>query len=689
VANKKDLINREISWLSFNERVLQEASDKNNPLMERLRFLGIFSNNRDEFFRVRVATVKRLKDLKKKSLSEISFDPSALLSEIQEISLKQQKKFELVYHEIIDELKDENIVIVNENTLKKDHIEFVDEYFEENVRPYLIPIILKTKSKLPDLKDKSLYLGVKLYNNELKDIPLYSLIEIPNNVPRFLVLPALGDDKTYIILLDDIIRLSLSHIYGLFDFDQIEAYAFKITRDAELDIDYDISTSLMEKMEKSLAKRKKGKQTRFVYDQYMPIDLFEFLLGDIKKKDTENIIPGGKYHNFKDFIGFPKIKKAHLYYDYLKPLKHPKLHKKISVLNVIKKEDIFLSYPYQSFKYIVDLLREAAIDPQVTQIQINLYRVAKKSRIINALVNAVKNGKKVTVVIELKARFDEENNIHWSNVLQENGIRVIFGVPGLKVHSKLILITKKNATGIEHYAHIGTGNFHEGTAKIYGDYSLLTADQRITNEVEKLFAFFESNYLRLSFRHIIVSPFSTRRKFISLIDNEIKNAKVKKEARITLKLNNLTDDTLIHKLYEASNAGVQIDIVIRGICCLVPGIKKQSENIHAVSIVDRYLEHVRAMIFHNDGDELYFISSADWMQRNLDSRIEVTTPIYDKKIQKIIKKMISIQLSDNVKARLIDAELKNEYLVNDKEPVQSQIETYNFFKKYSKKQDIL
>lgn len=680
---KKDFINRELSWLSFNERVLQEAIDKRNPIIERLHFLGIFSNNRDEFYRVRVATIKRLKDLKKKSLQEIDFDPNLLLKQIKEVTLVQEKLFEKTFNEIIEELKKEDILIINEQTIHQEHIHFIEEHFEDKIRPYLIPIILKNKDKVPELKDKSLYLGVKLYNNELNDIPLYSLIEIPNNVNRFVVLPKI-DDKQHIMLIDDIIRFNLRRIFALFEFDQIEAYAFKITRDAELDLDYDISTSLLQKMRKSLQKRKKGKQVRFVYDSSMPIDLFDYLIGDVKKKDNENIIPGGRYHNFKDFMGFPNVGKKQLYNPKLPPLEHKFLEENNSIFECIRTQDIMLSYPYQSFKYLVDFLREAAIDPKVTEIQINLYRVAKNSRVINALVNAAKNGKQVTVVIELKARFDEENNIHWSNVLQENDIRVIFGVPGLKVHSKLILIKRVQAKQEELFAHIGTGNFHEGTAKVYGDYSLFTCDPRITNEVEKLFAFFESNYLRLSFRHLIVSPYSTRRKFLALIDNEINNAKKKKEAHITLKINNLVDDQLIKKLYEASNAGVKIDIIIRGICCLVPGVKGQSENIRAISIVDRYLEHVRAMIFHNDGDELYFISSADWMQRNLDRRIEVTTPIFDKKIQKIIKKMLKIQLSDNVKARIIDQNQENNYVLQGKDDaVRSQIETYEYFKKYS------
>lgn len=679
-------INREISWLSFNERVLQEAMDNNTPLIERIRFLGIFSNNRDEFFRVRVATVKRLKELKKKSISDLGFNPAELLNEIKEITLKQQKIFETTFNSLIKELKKEHVNIVDEKNLSKEHQQFIEEYFEEKIRPYLIPIIIKNKAKMPELKDKSLYLGVKLYNNELNDIPLYALIEIPNNISRFAVLPKLNDKSDHVILIDDIIRYNLRKIFGLFLFDQIEAYAFKITRDAELDLDVDISTSLLQKMEKSLVKRKKGKQVRFVYDKTMPDDLFNFLVGEVKKKDMENIIPGGKYHNFKDFIKFPNVGSAKLYHSKLKPLPHPRFNQ-VSILECIKKEDILLSYPFQNFKYIVDFLREAAIDPKVSEIQINLYRVANNSRIINALVNAVKNGKKVTVIIELKARFDEENNIHWSNILEENGIKVIFGVPGLKVHSKLILVTKKVGQNKELYAHIGTGNFHEGTAKIYGDYSLLTADSRITNEVEKLFAFFESNYLRLSFRHLIVSPFSTRRKFLSLIDNEIKNAKKKKEANIILKLNNLTDELLINKLYEASNAGVKVQLIIRGICRLVPGIKNQSENITAISIVDRYLEHVRTMVFQNGGEELYYISSADWMERNLDHRIEVTTPILNTKIQKVIKKMLQFQLNDNVKARIIDKNASNNYVINDSEPLRSQIETYKYFKKKYKEKN--
>jgi polyphosphate kinase len=681
MAKKKQLINREISWLSFNERVLQEAMDKSVPIIERLRFLGIFSNNRDEFYRVRVATIKRLQILNKKSLQEIDFNPSELLEEIKQITLKEEKLFENAFSEIINELKEHNIFIVNESTILTQHQEFIVEYFDEKIRPYLVPIILKQKAKMPSLKDKSLYLGVKLFNNELKEIPLYSLIEIPTNISRFLVLPSVDEKSKHVILIDDIIRFNLRKIYALFAFDNIEAYAFKITRDAELDLDYDISTGLLEKMEKSLVKRKKGKQVRFVYDSNMPIDLFTYLAGNSKQTDNENLIPGGKYHNFKDFIGFPTIERKDLVNKKIPSLEHPVLLRKPNILSCIKEEDVLLSYPYQSFSYIIEFLREAAIDIKVTDIQINLYRVAKSSRVINALVNAAKNGKNVTVIIELKARFDEENNIHWSNILQDNGIRVIFGVPGLKVHSKLILVTRKIDKQTELYAHIGTGNFHEGNAKIYGDYSLLTYDTRITNEVEKLFQFFEKNYLSLTFRHLIVSPYSTRRKFLQLIENEIKNVKAKKEAKITLKLNNLVDTALINKLYEASNAGVEINLIIRGICSLVPGVKKQSENIRVISIIDRFLEHARTMIFYNGGEELYFISSADWMTRNLDNRVEVTTPIYNKRIQKVINKMLELQLSDNVKARIINENQENKYVPLHGEAIRSQIETYKFFKR--------
>jgi polyphosphate kinase len=656
------IISRDISWLSFNERVLQEAEDTTVPVIERIRFLGIFSNNRDEFFRVRVATIRRMRDLGKKGAEILGEDPQKLLGEIQQMVLKQEKRFNKAYQNIRKELSEKKIFIVNENQLSSSQQEYLADYFKFTVRATLVPIMLDKKTPDIHIKDKAIYLGVKFFRKGQEIKSRYALIEIPSQVlSRFVILPSPNSDETYIILLDDVIRFSLKQIFRIFQFDTIEAYNFKMTRDAELDMDNDISASFMEKMEKSLSERKKGEPVRFVYDREMPEDLLNVLLRKLNLKDLENIIPAGRYHNFKDFMGFPSIPGTGLHYQPLPPLEHPELKDQLSYLSAIARKDILVTYPYQQFSYVINLLREAAIDPRVRSISINLYRVAKDSRIINALVSAAQNGKQVLVIVELQARFDEENNIRVSNKLQEAGAKVIFGVPGLKVHSKLMLISRKETHGLRYYTHIGTGNFHEGTARIYGDHSLLTADQEIGREVAKVFEFFQYNYKRAAFKHLMVSPFNMRRKLTVLIGNEISHAREGKPAAITLKLNNLVDDGMIRRLYEASQAGVKVRLMIRGICSLIPGIKGLSENIEVYSVIDRFLEHARVLIFHNGGEELYFLSSADFMTRNLDHRVEVATPVYDKAIQQQLREVLEMQFADNVKCRLIDKNQSNAY----------------------------
>lgn len=679
-GNVMPLINREISWLSFNERVLQEAADVRNPIIERFRFLGIFSNNLDEFYRVRVASIRRMKVVPSKAIDVLGVDPKLLLKDIQKIVATHQKKFEVIYQSLKKECEKEDIFIVNEKEINKEQTAIIADYFENEVRPVLIPLMLDKKRAMPTLKDKGIYLGIKLSNKEDADT-LYSLLEIPTDtVSRFFVFPKDENGRTCIILLDDILRVHLKDIYSIFDYKSMEAFTIKFTRDAELDIDDDISTSLLEQIAKSIENRKVGDPVRFVYDKDMPDDLRYFLLKQLKISKEENIIPGGRYHNFKDFMKFPSIEGGKLMYTPLPPLKHIFIDSNKRIMEQIEEQDLMLNYPYQKFDYIVDLLREAAIDPLVTKISINLYRVAKKSRIINALVSALQNGKKVQVIVELRARFDEQNNIYWSNVLQDAGADLIFGVKGLKVHSKLILIEKTVKGEPKYFAHIGTGNFHEGTAKVYGDTSLLTCDPRISLEVKKVFEFFESNYKVKRYSHLILSPNGSRRKFIQLINNEIRNASKAKKAEIVLKMNNLVDEELIKKLYEASQAGVRIVLIIRGICSLVPGVKGWSENIEAISIVDRFLEHSRVLYFYAGGDEKMFISSADWMVRNLDMRVEVTTPIYDERLKKQLKRMLAIQMQANVKARNLDAKLSNKYRKAEGNPIQSQLETYEYFK---------
>lgn len=679
----KDFINRELSWLSFNERVLQEAEDPTNPLIQRIRFLGIYSNNLDEFFRVRVATLKRMISLKKKSKDFLGAkSPIEVLEQIQKVNLQLQSKFQQIYEELIKDLEKYDIYVINERQLTPEQGEFVLKYFRNKVSRNLVPLMLQFSDKFPALRDRSIYFAIKLSNSDGTGDVQYSLLEVgAEELPRFIVLPQTGKKK-YIILLDDIIRYCIDEIFIFFDYDMIEAFTVKITRDAELDIDDDISKSFIEKMAESLEQRKRGAPVRMVYDREIPMDLLNFLKSRLKVDDQDNIVPGGRYHNFKDFIGFPSIGPAKLENKAVPsvPYKYFKPHH--SIMKVVEERDVMLHFPYHSFDYLIDFLREAAVDPDVTTIQITLYRVAKRSKVINSLINAVRNGKKVIVVIELLARFDEKANIKWSNKLSEEGIKVIHGIQGLKIHSKLLFITKKTFEGTKYFAYVGTGNFQEDTAKIYGDQGLLTCDSRITSDVYRIFNFFENNYKHYSYKHLIVSPYKTRSRFIKLIENEIENAKWGKEAIIYIKLNSLVDREMIEKLYEASQAGVKVKMIIRGICSLIPGEEGLSENIEAISIVDKYLEHSRIIIFHNDGDELYFISSADWMIRNLDNRIEVTAPIYDKEIQKELKRMIQIQLNDNVKARILDEDQTNKYKKTEsKRKVRAQVDFYKYLKR--------
>jgi polyphosphate kinase len=675
------LINRELSWLAFNDRVLQEAEDKTVPLIERLKFLGIYSNNRDEFFRVRVATLKRVVKHEKKAEELMGENPIRLLEKIKKAVIAQQDKFEHIYQVIIKELNKQNILIINEKQLSAAQGAFVKAFFREKVKSSLFPIMLDNSSVFPYLKDRLGYLIIKLGRKDFPKKNKYAIIEVPTDtISRFVVLPK-EKDKNYIILLDDVIRYCLEDIFQNFDYDHIESYNIKLTRDAEINIDTDLSKSFVEKISKGLKARKKGQPVRLVYDSAIAPDMLDFIMKKVKLGKEDNPIPGGRYHNFKDFISFPNIGHPDLSYKKIVPLKHPELKDQSSIIKVVKNKDVLLTYPYQSFDHIIDLLREASIDPKVQSIRITLYRVAKNSNIVQALINALKNGKQVTAVIELQARFDEEANIYWAGKLQEEGAKVIYGVPGLKVHSKLFLITRKESGQINHYAHIGTGNFNGDTSKVYTDQTLLTSNKVITEEVEKVFDFYLDNFKGGNYKHLLVSPFFMRKRLTQLINKEILNAKANKPASILLKLNNLVDADMIRKLYEASAEGVKIKLIVRGICSLVAGVKGLSENIEAISIVDKYLEHSRVFIFHNNGDEKYFISSADWMTRNLDHRSEVAVPIYDKEIQQQLRKTIEILWSDNTKARVLGSLQNNAYRKsNSKVKIRAQEEIYNLLK---------
>lgn len=672
-------INREISWLSFNERVLQEAEDPINPLVERMRFLGIFSNNLDEFFRVRVATIRRLIKLQKKTDVQFVESPQRVMNHIHETVVRQQKRFDKVYKSIIKELGQEGIFIIDEMQLNKEQKDFVDAYFLQKVEPLLVPIMLKRLKKFPYLDDDVNYLFVGFTDKTKQQ--QYSLIEIPSDqLSRFLVLPE-RKGKKYIIYLDDVIRANLDRIFKIFDCDDFDSHVFKITRDAELDLDDDIVVGFYDKLKRGLEKRKKGEPLRFIYDQNMPEESVQYLMKKMNLAKEENIIPGERYHNFKDFMKFPNVGTASLVYKNKPPLNHKYLEGQRSIIEAIAKKDVLLHYPFQNFDYIIDLLREAAISPTVRSIKVTIYRLASDSKVINALINAVKNGKDVTVVIELQARFDEEANLQWAKTLTDEGVRLILGSPGLKIHSKLILIEYKSKTGRSKIAHIGTGNFHEGTANVYSDISLLTARTEITEEVEKVFSFIEKPYVATRFDHLLVSPRYTRNSLIRLIDEQVERAVNHKDGYIMVKSNSLMDPEMIEKLYEAAGSGVKIELIIRGICSLVPEEPAAKGNIRAISILDRYLEHSRVFIFGKQGKRKMYISSADWMTRNLDRRIEVATPIYDEAVQQEILDFITIQLKDNVKARLFDEEMKNEYVSSSSKKTRSQVDFYTYLEK--------
>ncbi len=651
------MVNRDISWLAFNDRVLQEANDPSVPLLERLKFLGIVSSNRDEFFRVRVATIKRMIRLGKKGEDILGEDPVTLLERILKIIVKQQDHFDDSYNNLLKELEKSGIFILNETQLTPDQGQYVKMYFREKVLPALVPVLLDNVKSFPYLRDRSIYFMVVMQRKDSR--PRYALVEIPTEVlPRFTVLPK---DNKYIILLDDVIRYCLDDLFFNFEYESISAFTIKLTRDAELDIEQDVTKSLVKKVVESVKRRSKGQPTRLVYDEQMPESAVKYITRRINLGHEDNPIPAGRYHNFVDFMKFPSLDKSDLRSKSVPALLHPDLKPRQSVLKVIRTKDILLSFPYQSYNHIIDILREASIDPKVKSIDITLYRIARNSQIVNALINAIRNGKQVTAVVELQARFDEENNIKWANRLNEEGAKIIYGVPGLKMHSKLFLIRRSEQKKEMLYAHIGTGNFNEETAQLYCDHSLITSDKRITEEVSRVFQFYNDNYKTGVYKHLVVSPFYTRKKFLQLIQKEIEHASEGREAWIFLKMNSITDAEMIRKLYEASQAGVKIRMIVRGICSLIPGIDGVSRNIEVISIVDRYLEHARVFIFANGGEPRYYISSFDWMTRNIDFRSEVGVPVYDPAIQKQVLDLMELQWQDNVKARIINVQQDNQY----------------------------
>ncbi len=674
------LRNRELSWLSFNARVLQEASNPDVPVLERLRFLGIFSNNLDEFFRIRVASLKRLVALGPEAARLMGTDPRVVLKEIRETVMEQQKRFDLAFGEAQRDLAAQNIHIITEGELDEDQVRFVRAYFRDHVREHLIPIMIDQIKTLPSLRDQSSYLAIRL-TPARKRGSTYALIEVPTHVEsRFLVLPPRGEHR-YVILLDDVIRCCLDDVFAGFGFAKYEAYAVKITRDAELDLVDDLSQRMVKKVMKSLGQRRTGTPVRFTYDADLPKAIHDKLVRKLRLGRDDAFLPGQRYHNFRDFMDFPDLGSSRLRYRALKPMLHPAFADKPGrLLKVMRNRDVLVHYPYHSFDHVTDLLRECSIDPKVTSIRLTIYRAAKQSSVINALINAARNGKAVTAVLELQARFDEAANLDWGKQLQDDGVHVIYGVPGLKVHGKLCLITRMEKRQKMRYAIVGTGNFNEDTARIYTDHALFTADPRITREVRQVFRFCESNYSISTYRHLWVSPFNMRMRLRKLIRAEIKHAAQGRNAFIRIKVNNLVDDAVIRDLYAAGQSGVRVDLIVRSMFSLVPGVPGTSDTIQAISIVDRFLEHSRIFVFGNGGTPLYFISSADLMTRNIDRRVEVVCPIYDESLQQELATYLDLQWRDTTRARILDAELANEY----REPnpgearVHAQVDTYRW-----------
>jgi len=677
---KNKIIPRDISWLSFNARVLQEANDPSVPLKERIRFLGIFSNNLDEFFRVRVATLNRMLIMGKKNI-HLEKNPQQILDDIQLVVIQQQSEFNRIWEDILLELKKEKIHFLNDKQLNAEQQRFVKKFFEEEVRSNVIPLLVESIPQFPYLREKSIYLGVVMRKEHTAYDQKFALIEVPAGaVGRFVLLPA-KEGEHAIILLEDVIRFNLPQIFTYFGYDHFTSHVCKVTKDAEIDIDNDIATSLIQKIEKGLKNRRKGKTVRFVYDKDMDAGLLEYLIRKLNLSRKDNIIPGARIHNFRHFMDFPDV------FTVKNPRRqsftHPDLQNLKRVTDVVLQKDVMLHFPYHSFNSIIDLLREAAMDPDVTSIKITAYRLAKSSKVINALINAVRNGKEVVVMLEVRARFDEEANLEWKERLEVEGVKVLLGVANMKVHAKLCIIKKKSGTRFIQYGFVSTGNLHEKTAEVYSDHCLLTSNRNVMADINRIFKYIENPKLNAEqlklCKTLLISPVSMRRELTNMINKEIRSAKAKKTASITIKLNSVSDVELIDKLYEAAHAGVNIDMIVRGIFCPLLEGKTLKKQINAISIVDEYLEHARLMIFYNGGKERVFISSADWMTRNIDHRIEAAIPILDKNIRHELKDIINIQLKDDVKARWHDSNLSNSYVAFEgKKKIRSQIAIYHY-----------
>ncbi len=686
MANK--FIPRDISWLSFNGRVLQEAADPTVPLHLRIKFLGIFSNNLDEFFRVRVAALKRAAEMNTKESNSFFYKPPAIILEkITEIVIKQQRKFDKIWNQVQREMAKQKVYIKTAEDLNPKQLEFVKNYFDEEVETNIIPLILDEANPMPYLRDKSLYLGIAMYKDDWQYESKFAIIELPSSqLGRFVILPSPKNQK-HIILIEDIVKVNLPYIFSYFEFDEFVANTFKITKDAEFDIDNDVNTTFVEKISKGIKNRRKGKPTRFVFDQEMDPKLLELLIRKLNLSKKDSIIPGQKIHNFKHFMDFPDVFKSYQKPEERQSFEHPDFTGKDRVTDVIQNKDVLLSFPYHEFRPMIDLLREAAMDPDVKSIKTTIYRMATNSKIANALVNAARNGKEVTVMLELRARFDEEHNLDWKERFEMENVKVLVGIPNKKVHAKLCIIKKRINNKTIQYGFVSTGNINEKTAKLYGDYCLMTSNKGVMADINKIFNALQKPKVPIAEqiknnKNLLICPTDMRTQICSFIDKEILEAKAGRPARVIIKINSLSDKDSIKKIYEAASAGVQVDLIVRGIFCAI-NQKKFQKPFHAISIVDEFLEHARVFYFYAAGKELTYISSADLMTRNLDHRVEAAVKIHNKKLKHELLEMLEIQLRDNVKARYLNNKQNNEYVHNDEPLCRSQIEIHNYLKQKS------
>lgn len=669
-------VERDISWMYFNRRILLEAEKDTVPLLERFTFLGIYSNNLDEFFRVRVATLNRIIEYRNKHIRQEQETALSTYQEIGRLNARYTQEFETTFHTVTKALEKEHIRLVKETELNPTQQDYIREFYYKELLGVITPLFIPSFREFTDQPDDHIYLAICCIpaNKKKKD---YALLSLPvKECGRFIRLPDQEGDIC-LMFMDDVIRFCLPWIFNGLYYHAFEAYTFKFTKDAEMELDSDLRNSIMQKIAKGVKSRKNGEPIRWVYDANMPVTMQKHLtrMLSINKWDTQ--VAGGRYHNLKDLIAFPVCGRSDLKYPLYPPLIRPEFITEENILETIRRKDLFLHYPYHHFSSFLRVLCEAATDKQVKSIKMTLYRLAKNSKVVQILIAAARNGKKVTVVIELLARFDEASNIGWSKQMQEAGIQVIFGVEGLKIHAKLVYISSPAGN----IACISTGNFHEGNAAQYTDMTLLTARKSLVKEVGHVFEFIEKPYLPVKFKELLISPNDMRIKLLRYIGQEIKNAKAGKPARILGKVNHITDKILIAKLYEASAAGVDIRLVVRGNCSIVTGIAGISENIYINGIIDRYLEHARTFIFENNGNQICLLGSADWMPRNLDNRIEVFTPVYDKHIQEELKLVIEYGLLDSQQGYRVDGSGENQTWKNPENTVfRSQTALYEYYK---------